>query len=166
MADSIEAKLTGDMTSGLDRLMGSAGEAMLRAGGYAGAALFCEEAKRRVPVVEGTILNNIIVKRIEEKSEGAQRQTYHVTVRKGRMGADGDAYYWRWVEYGHSFVRRKAKGVAWKAHRAAMALEYGTSSVPAKPYMRPAYEAMKGVVILAMRARMAAKFKELMSEPT
>jgi HK97 gp10 family phage protein len=162
MADAFELKVTGDMTSGLDKLLGPQGEEMLRAGGFAGAAVFRDEAIVRVPVDEGVIKRNIIVKRIEEKSDGATLQTYYVTVRKGKMNVEGDAFYWRWVEYGHSFVRRKkTKSVTWKAHRAAMKLEYGSSSAPAKPFMRPAYDTKQKEALQAMAAAMAAKYKEL-----
>jgi HK97 gp10 family phage protein len=162
MGSSVEIKMTGDMLSGLDKLLGPEGEAMLRAGGSAGAAVFCDEAIRRVPVASGTIRRNIIVKRIEEKSDGATRQTYYVTVRKGKMNVEGDAFYWRWVEYGHSFVPRKKKGTTWKAHRAAMQMEYGSSSAPARPFMRPAYDSKQKDALEAMARAMAAKYKELM----
>lgn len=161
MADTVEAKLTGDLMEGLDKLLGPQGEQLLRAGGFAGAAVFRDEAIQLVPVRKGVIKRNIIVKRIEEKSDGAAVQTYHVTVRKGKFNVEGDAYYWRWVEYGHSFVRRKKKGDTWKAHRAAMALEYGSSSAPAHPFMRPAYDRMKRSAITAMARRMGERFKEL-----
>ena len=161
MADVIEAKLTGDLFSGLNKLLGAQGEQLLRAGGFAGAEVFQSEAVQLVPVRKGIIKRNIIVKRIEEKSNGATLQTYYVTVRKGKFNVEGDAFYWRWVEYGHSFVRRKKNGITWKAHREAMQLEYGSSSAPAQPFMRPAYDRKKNDAIAAMQRRMAEKFKEL-----
>lgn len=161
MADTIEMNLTGDMFSGLNKLLGAEGESLLRSAGFAGADVFRQEAVQLVPVRKGIIKRNIIVKRAEEKSNGATVQTYYVTVRKGKFNVEGDAFYWRWVEYGHSFVKRKKKGVSWKTHRAAMALEYGSSSAPAQPFMRPAYDRKKGEAIEAMQRRMAAKFKEL-----
>lgn len=163
MGDFVITKLSGDMKSGLDKLLGSEGEQLLRAAGFAGAEVFRDEAIRLVPVDEGVIKRNIIVKRVEEKSDGAKAQTYYVTVRTGKVNVEGDAFYWRWVEYGHSFVRRKKKGVTWKAHRAASKLEYGSSSAPAQPFMRPAYDSKKLEAILAMRKRMSEKFTEIMA---
>lgn len=162
MAKSFDIKVSGDWASGLNKLLGPQGESMLRAGGFAAAAVFRDEAIQRVPVKTGVIKANIIVKRIEEKSDGANRQTYHVTVRKGKKNVQGDAFYWRFVEFGHSFVRRKTnKSTTWKAHRAAMKAEYGSSSAPAKPFMRPAYDTKQQEAGEASLAAMAAKFKEL-----
>lgn len=160
MASFVQAKLTGDMLSGLDKLVAAAGESALRATGVAGARVFQEEAIRRVPVDTGTIKRNIIIKRAEEKSSGAEKQTYLVTVRTGKHGNEGDAYYWRFVEGGHKIVPRKPENVTWKVHREAMALEYGSSRVPAKPFIRPAFESMKRAAVEAMKARLREKLKE------
>lgn len=168
MGDFVESKLTGDVTKALNRLLNEDAEALLRAAGFAGAKIIKDEAVRRVPVKSGTIRKNIIVKRMEEKSDGGKKQTYKVTVRTGKHGNEGDAYYWRWVEEGHSYVRKKpsktSKAMTWKAHRAAMKLEYGDSKKGARPFMRPAYEAVKGQIIDAMRERMAEKLKELLAK--
>lgn len=150
--------------AGLDKLIEAAGESTLRATGFAGAVVFRDEASRLVPVKEGIIKRNIIVKRAEEKSDSNVRQTYLVTVRTGKQGNEGDAYYWRWVEKGHKIVPRKPKDVAWKVHRAAAELEYGNSKVPAHPFMRPAYDNMKEKALKAMRARMAGKIKEYLDQ--
>lgn len=163
MGDFVVTKLSGDMARGLDKLLGSEGEQLLRATGFAGAEIFRDEAVRIVPVDTGVIQKNIIVKHIPEKSDGAKVQTYYVTVRTGKVNVEGDAFYWRWVEYGHSFVKRKKKGVTWKSHRAAMKLEYGSSSAPAQPFMRPSYDNKKMEAILTMRKRMAEKFTEIMA---
>lgn len=134
-----ETKLTGNLLSALEKLSAAAGESTLRSAGVAGAKVFQEEAKIRVPVSTGVIKNNIIIKRAEEKSNGAQKQTYLVTVRTGKKNAEGDAFYWRFVEF-------------------------GTSKVAAQPFMRPAFEAMKRRALEAMRQRMREKIAELLSE--
>ena len=155
MADAISINLTGNITEALERLSSASAERVLRASGYAGAEVFVDEAKKRVPVKTGTIKRNIIAKRIEEKSDSGVKQTYYVTVRTGNIGTEGDAFYWRWVENGHSLSRRKNKGTTWKAHRAAMKLEYGDSKTAARPFMRPAYDAVKDEAVDAMRDKMA-----------
>jgi HK97 gp10 family phage protein len=162
MANSFEVKISGDMTAGLEKMLGPDAEAILRAGGFAAAAVYRDEAVRLVPVDTATIQRNIIVKRIEEKSDGGTKQMYYVTVRKGKMNVEGDAFYWRFVEFGHSFVRRKTKkSTTWKAHRAAMQVEYGSSSAPAKPFMRPAYDTKQKEAGEAGLAAMAEKFSIL-----
>lgn len=135
----------------------SVDEPTLRKVGFAGAEVFRDEAKRNAMahIQTGTIYRNIIVKRLEEQSDGGNRQTYLVTVRKGDYGG-GDAFYWRFVEHGHKFVPRnpnrtkKGKKANWEAHRRAAELEYGTASAPAYPFMRPAYESKKGAATSAM----------------
>lgn len=134
-----------------EQVRDSVDEPALRAAGFAGADVFREEAKRNAMshIQTGTIYRNIIVKRIEEESRGDERQVYLVTVRKGNYEG-GDAFYWQWVERGHKFVPRNTKisartgrKVGWAAHRRAAELEYGTATVPAYPFMRPAYESKK-----------------------
>lgn len=161
MGNFIETKLTGDMMAGFDKLLAAAGESTLRAAGFAGAAVIRDEAKQRVPVDTGVLKANIIVKRAEEKSDANTKQTYLVTVRKGKFNAEGDAFYFTFVEFGHSYVSRKTnKKQTWKSHRAAMALEYGTAKKGARPFLRPAYEAKKKEAVDAMRDRFAEKLKE------
>lgn len=139
----------------VEQLTNALDEPALRAITFAGAEVFREEAKRNALSHKktGILYNNIIVKRIEEESDGSKRQVYLVTVRAGRYGG-GDAYYWRWVEGGHKFVPRKNQGTSWKAHRAAATLEYGTASAPAYPFMRPAYESRKGAAMDAMTEKL------------
>jgi HK97 gp10 family phage protein len=159
MANTIDIKLTGDMMEGLNRLAEAANEPVLRATCFAGALVFLEEAKRRVPVKTGTIKKNLIIKRLTEKAIKGQSESYIVTVRKGKNGNEGDAYYAPWVEDGHKVVGKKGKGSTWKAHRKAMETEYGTSKVGAKPFIRPAWDAVKQEAIDAMRAKMGEKIK-------
>lgn len=163
---NIKTKLSDSFMADLDKLTEACGEATLRATGYAGAKVLMDEAVLRVPVKTGTIRANIIIKRREEKSKGDETQTYIVTVRSGKFGSDGDAFYWKWVENGHKFVGRKAKNVSWKAHRAAAEkLEFGSSKMGAKPFLRPAFEAKKDQVIVVMRQKMAEKIKEFLGKP-
>jgi HK97 gp10 family phage protein len=141
----------------VDQVTSQLDEPALRAIGFAGAAVFRDEAKRNAlsHVKTGVLYNDIIVKRLEEESNSGLRQVYLVTVRKGRYGGD-DAFYWRFVEYGHKFVPRRTSGKGWTAHRAAAALEYGTSTVPAYPFMRPAFDSKKSASIDAMTAKLRA----------
>lgn len=155
-----------DFTSGLEaavretvqQVQEGVSEEALRETGFAGAAIFRAEAKRNAAGHAKTwnLYNNIIVKRIEEESSGALRQVYLVTVRTGKSGGVG-AFYWRFVERGHKFVPRNTKvskktgkKIGWKAHRLAAALEYGTATAPAYPFMRPAYHSKRQAAADAM----------------
>jgi HK97 gp10 family phage protein len=130
--------------------------------GFTGAAIFREGAKHnaRKHAKTYTIFNSIIVKRLEEESDGGNRQAYLVTVRKGRYGG-GDAFYWRFVEEGHKFVPKNknvsaktGKTIGWAAHRRATELEYGNARVPAYPFMRPAYSNKRDEALNSMTAKL------------
>lgn len=142
-------------------------EEALRATGFSGAELFRAEAKRNAAGNAKTwnLYNNIIVKRVEEDSTGAERQVYLVTVRTGKKSPSG-AFYWRFVERGHKFVPRNAKvskktgkKIGWKAHRVAAELEYGTARAPAYPFMRPAYHSKRQAVVDAMTTTLAEQIQ-------
>ncbi len=141
----------------VDQVLASVDQPALRAVGFAGAEIFRDEAKRNAQshAKTWTIWRNIIVKRLDEESDRS-RQVYLVTVRKGSFGGS-DAFYWRFVEYGHKFVpkntkvsKRTGRKIGWAAHRRAAALEYGTASAPAYPFMRPAYDSQKAFAVDAM----------------
>jgi HK97 gp10 family phage protein len=139
----------------------SVGEGALRAAGFAGAEVFRDEAKENSLKNKktGVLHDNIIVKRLEEESSDT-KQAYIVTVRTGKFGTEGDAFYWRFVEFGHSFVRRSKGKRDTITKRRAEALEFGTSSAPAYPFMRPAYESKKAEAVEAMQAKLAEKIKQ------
>lgn len=93
------------------------GESALRQAAVAGASIIRDEALLRAPVKSGVLKSDIIMKHIDEASDGANHQTYYVTVRGGQRSDDGkkdashDAFYWRWVEEGHRYVPRAASAV-------------------------------------------------------
>jgi HK97 gp10 family phage protein len=142
-------------------------EQMLRAVGFAGAEVFRDGAKHnaRSHAKTYTIFNSIITKRLEEESDSGQRQVYLITVRKGNYGGQ-DAYYWHFVEGGHRFVPRNTRisartgrKIGWAAHRRAAELEYGSRSVPAHPFMRPAYDSGKVAAVDAMSKKLQEQMR-------
>jgi len=148
----------------LDGLGEAVGESALRKAAVAGASVFRDEAVMRAPVREGVLRRNIIIKHIPEQSEMNRLQVYFVTVRHGKFGEDGDAFYWRFVEFGHKKSRPRKGGASIKSHRAAMDAEFGTSRVAARPYMRPAYESRRGAAVKAMRERLAEAVSEALGK--
>jgi len=130
-------------------------EVALRTVGFAGADLFRDQVKQNALANKktGMLFDNIIVKRLEEESDGGKKQVYLVTVRSGSASSPG-GYYWRWVENGHKFVppnrnisARTGRTVGWAAHRREAQrvadLEFGNKRARAYPFMRPAYEGKK-----------------------
>lgn len=113
----------------------------LRGAVAAGAAVVRVEAKNRAPqytgsVAEGhpppgTLKKAVYQKQIREKSND-QQQTFFVGVRQGKHSRQTkkgliDAFYGRFIEF-------------------------GTSKMAAKPFMRPAFEAKKEAAVQAIKA--------------
>ena len=164
-----------ELQAALKELPQRVGRNVLRGAVNSGAGVIRAEAQLLAPVMHealpkhqppGTLRRSIIVKHILEKS-GDFRQTYYVTVRQGRkyqgQGKGGnlsqDAFYARWVEWGHYFVPPRPKGVNWKKHRSA---SQGDAArwVPAKPFMRPAFEAKKEAAVQAIKSYLAKRIPE------
>jgi len=172
MIDFDASSLTEAVQQTVEQVKAATGEETLRATGFSGAELFREEAKRNAlaHAKTFTIHRSIIVKRVEEESDGSIRQVYLVTVRSGRFGG-ADAFYWKFVEGGHAKVRKNktvsaktGRVVGWKAHRAREAkywqkkaeeLEFGSATVPAYPFMRPAYDSKKQAAVDVMTRTLA-----------
>lgn len=157
-------KMKADFDAGiklaLSKMSEALGEETLRSAGYAGAKVFKDEMIARVPVDKGVIKRNIIVVRAKEKSKGNEMQIYYATVRTGKQNTEGDAFYWRWVEQGHKIVRRRKAKESMKAARAASEIEYGNARVPAKPFMRPSWDAKKEEALEAVRIQLRTKIAE------
>lgn len=129
-----DAEVSGDYEQALAKLEGAVSESVLRDVAFTGADIFRDEAQARVPVRTGVVKANIIVKHLDEEADGGKRQAYLVRVRTGKFNAEGDAYYWRWVEF-------------------------GTSKMAAQPFMRPAFEAKVAEAVEKMRVRFAIRLE-------
>ena len=153
-----------ELSDALQKLPEAIAKNALRGSVNAAAAVIRDEAKRLAPVMPeampshqppGTLKRSIIVKQIPEKSSVIQ-QTFYVTVRQGKkyqaQGKKGnksqDAYYAKWVEFGHFFVPPKAAGISWKKHRQQNQAKF----VPAHPFLRPAFESKKEEAVQALKA--------------
>lgn len=141
--------------------LGSKGGGPVRGALFAAARLIREDAKARAPVGKntpnpGNLRAQVFVKRDPNPQASGAAEHYIVSVRSGRRGlfsarvgaatralTKQDAFYWWFVEF-------------------------GTSKMPARPFLRPAFEAnkrralgtfarelRKGVARAAERARRA-----------
>lgn len=126
--------MSGDFDKALSKLGGAVNESVLRDVAYTGADIFRDEAQARAPVRKGVLKANVIVKHLEEDADGGKLQAYKVTVRSGKFNTEGDAFYWRWVEF-------------------------GTSKMAARPFMRPAYEAKVAEAVQKMQVRFAIRME-------
>jgi HK97 gp10 family phage protein len=122
---------------------------VLRGAVNAGATVIREEAKARAPKFEGkvakgqppagTLKRALYQKQIREKSS-AVLQTFYVGVRQGRSAKKTkkgsiDAWYARFVEF-------------------------GTSKMAARPFMRPAFEAKKEAAVQAIKNYLEKRIPE------
>lgn len=112
----------------------------------AAAKVVMDEARRRVPVDSGQLKKAIYRGRSRSMSARG-KETYVVAVRKGkakyantqknrrlnRVGKNyqtrGEAYYWRF-------------------------LEFGTAKMPARPFLRPAFESKKEEAVMVLQQKL------------
>lgn len=118
-----------------------AAEKAVRPAAQAGAQVFYDEVKQRVPVSAkahksgkktynpGT-LRKAIYQAFADKESGDGRATYRISFNKTH------AFYGRFVEF-------------------------GTSKMAAKPFIRPAYDAARAKALQAVQERMAAELKKV-----
>lgn len=145
---TIEIKGLKELNDALKQLPDRIAKNVLRGATGAGAAIIRGEMRARAPVytgdvqqghpAPGTLKRAVYMKQIREKSSDTQ-QTFYVGVRHGKdrqsvgkKQANLDAFYFSWVEF-------------------------GTSKMPARPYMRPAFEAQKTAAAEAVKAYLAKR---------
>lgn len=118
-----------------------AAEKAVRPAAQSGAQVFYDEVKQRVPV--------------SAKPHKSGKKTYNPgTLSKAiyqafadRESGDGKALYRISWNKTHAFYGRF--------------VEFGTSKMAAKPFLRPAYDAARAKVIKAVQERMAAELKKV-----
>jgi len=139
----------------------------LSAAVVAGAALIRDEARALAPEwtgqvaaghpPPGTLKRSIVIKKIPERST-YYRKVVYVTVRRGKkyqkQGKRGnlsqDAYYWRWVEFGHYYAphgKRQKQGAS-------------GVFVPAHPFMRPAYTRKRIAAMDAIKEKLRQRIEQ------
>ena len=154
---SVEIKGLSELSQALRDLPQNIGRNVLRGGVNAGATVIRQEAIRRAPVYTGpvsqghpppgTLRKALFQKQVSSLSIN-QKQVFIVGVRRGKKyqktGKNGaknlDAFYWTWVEF-------------------------GTSKMTARPFLRPAFETQKNSAVEAIadyiRNRLPAEVDKL-----
>lgn len=132
MADLMKIQGFKELAAAMRQLPERVAKNALRAAVNAGASEIRKEARARVPVDSGLTKKSIHQRQIREKSS-ASRQVVYVGVRSGGRNKDGTKraapWYWRFVEY-------------------------GTSKMAARPFMRPAFEAKKLAAVKAIGVKL------------
>jgi len=147
----------GEIQANLLKLPSLFGDA-LRSAANAGATVVKDEVVTRAPEDRGILKSAIYQKHIPERS-AADRQVYYVSWRKGKS-SELDAFYGKWVEYGHWFVPPRPAGVSKEAHRAANRAVF----IPEHAFLRPAFEATKEAAVDAMRKKLGENVRAAIAE--
>lgn len=129
------------LTAGLDRITQAAEEAT-RPAAQAGAEVFYQEVRARVPQ--------------SAKPHKSGKQTYTPgTLRKAVYQAYADK------ESGEGRAKYR---ISWNKKHAFYGkfVEFGTSNMAAKPFLRPAYHAARAKALRAVKSRMAAELKKVL----
>lgn len=152
MADTIHLTGFKELAAALRELPARVARNGLRAAVNAGATVIKNQAIANAPKDTGALKANLYQKQIREKS-GAMVQTFYVGVRKGvakyantaanrRAGKagkayknDGTTYYWRFVEF-------------------------GTSKMSKRPFLRPAFEMKKEDAVRAIGAKLDERIQK------
>ena len=141
---AVEIKGLKELSAALKELPQNIARNVLRGATGAGAAEIRKEAKVKAPVYTGPVsqghpppgtLKRGIYQSQQRKLSTLLSQVFHVGVRTGKklktkQGVSADPYYWKFVEF-------------------------GTSKMAARPFMRPAFEAKKLAAVEAIRKYMA-----------
>lgn len=158
-------------------MQGKALQKALAAGARITAAAARENARRggkQFPDVRtGTLVRAIYAKRsrwgntqtLENRVVGVRRGNKYGKTRVKAGKSNMDAYYWKWVEFGHRIGTRKTGYLKKIRGRSTVERVRGAGGksrgdVPAQPFMRPAFEATKNQAAIAIRDGLARQIEE------
>lgn len=147
-------KLTGfaELAAALRELPERVARNGLRAAVNAGASVIKKQVIDSAPKLTGALKANTFQKQIREKS-GPMTQTFYVGVRNGL------------AKYANNKANKQA-GRAGKIYKNAGSTfywrfnEFGTSKQPARPFIRPAFEAQKENAVTAIGAKLDERIQK------
>lgn len=144
MADTT-VQLTGfkELHDALLKLPDRVAKNALRSAVNAGASVIKKQVRQNAPTDTGLLKKNVYQKQIREAS-GQYQQTFAVGVRQGKArNKDGTKkelpYYWRFMEF-------------------------GTSKMPARPFIRPAFESKKEDAVKAIADKLDERIQKYARE--
>lgn len=113
----------------------------LRSALVAGAKEIKKEAIALAPIKTGRMRRALYIKKMGKPNPFQENVIVGVRSGKRLQKRDLDAYYWKFIEFGH-LTRPKGKSRSNSARISAAAA--GAKMVPAQPFVRPAFENSKG----------------------
>jgi HK97 gp10 family phage protein len=142
MADSVTMDIQGldELVKKMRELSPKLARNGLRAAVNAGAQVVKKEAASRVPVDTGALKRAVYAKQIRELS-GDTQQTFYVAVRQGRRerAKNRDGWHWRFIEF-------------------------GTKSMPARPFLRPALDVKKTEAAERIKTKLIERIEKIAGE--
>jgi HK97 gp10 family phage protein len=112
----------------------------------AGAKPIIQDARSRVPVRTGELRRAIFSYVDRRGSWNENRQVRNIGVHAGsRKTKKTDAYYWKWIEFGHAQIY--AKNFPSLGTESTGFFGHSVTAYPAHPFLRPAFEAQKYVAM-------------------
>jgi HK97 gp10 family phage protein len=112
----------------------------------AAAKIVMDDARRRVPVETGQLRKAIYRGRSRSMSSKG-REVYVVSVRKGKAKYANTAQNRRRNRVGKTYQTR-GEAYYWRF------LEFGTAKMPARPFLRPAFESQKQNAAMVMKQKL------------
>lgn len=142
-----------------DRLQGKALQGALAKA----ARPIVTSARQLAPVKTGRLRSAIYSKRSRFSTPGFERRIIAVRRGKKQQKRDRDAYYWKWIEFGRGVVRRTRKGEEGRVLGTPDKGWFGAEvkAIPARPFMRPAFESNKTQAVEIIRKELAAEIKKV-----
>jgi HK97 gp10 family phage protein len=154
LGDVFSVKFSSGAERALDRLGEELGEKALRAAAFAGADIIKNEVVLQAPELTGLLKKNIIVKRLEDKSDGNLKQVYLVTVRTGRIRPARNAKGKKAKKFGNAFTAKPTEAFYWRF------VEFGTSKTRPNPFMRRALSNSRTQATNAIKDTLRLKLRE------
>lgn len=129
----------------------------------AGTKLIVDEAKARAPVKTGRLFRAIYATRDKRNSNGVYEARV-VTVRRGKkyQKSNRDAYYWKFVEFGHRTGAKKGQYLEKLDGRRSQGRAVKAKGfVQPRPFMRPAFEAQKFNALRAIQTKLSREIERV-----
>lgn len=154
-AKMISMQYSSDAIEGLNRLEASIRQKALQSVAAAGALVFYDEMRRRVPIKDGELYASIY-RWHDDKRSTQDQQIYWIGPNKVK------APHWHLIEFGHWKVNKTIRvGSRWIATTERLAQP---TWVAAKPYARPTFDAARDTAYSAMKVRLAERIKEFQQD--
>jgi HK97 gp10 family phage protein len=108
--------------------------------------------------------SGVLRRAIHQMRSRLSRGTYQARIIRVRHGKkqqknNRDAFYWRFIEFGHAIIRAKEKASLGTPEKGFFGKE--VQAVPARPFMRPAFESGKFGAIEIFRRSLADEIQKV-----